>query len=315
MFTSVFVFLTAKGDRDAVLGCEVVLTKVKLLNNFHENLLMADDSVSTISTVSASDTDNVDHTKTSEVNSHLSDMSKQPQMESGSDYLSTIFSDSQLPRLYKFESEDSGVELASGAHSPSTPTGSEQSLVVHSRESSCDSSNLNTDHTCPSSNLVINAQSAEMQNAKEQVDNDLGTAVDIQESVLIHRQECSSSAVAGQLHICEDTDHIRPSETSCEGEGEKHEQCEEISVSEEICSEDMRESCDDRMDGEASSVRQSVSSESLEDYMDECCRLSKVSVYSSSVAFTALSLLGLLLGLPLVVSPVIVFFLLPWCQL
>ncbi|XP_062927578.1 uncharacterized protein si:ch211-250c4.3 [Mobula hypostoma] len=42
-------------------------------------------------------------------------------------------------KLYKSESEDSGAEFPSGARSPLTPSGSEQSLVIHRRVSSCDS--------------------------------------------------------------------------------------------------------------------------------------------------------------------------------
>ncbi|XP_048464903.1 uncharacterized protein si:ch211-250c4.3 isoform X3 [Rhincodon typus] len=48
-------------------------------------------------------------------------------------------SNCSILKLYKSESEDSGVELPSGTNSPSTPSGSEQSFVVHRRESSCDS--------------------------------------------------------------------------------------------------------------------------------------------------------------------------------
>ncbi|KAM6915874.1 uncharacterized protein FYW49_008974 [Xenentodon cancila] len=274
-----------KGDRDAVLGSEVVLTKMKPFNNFHESLLMADDSVSTISTTSVSDQDILARTKASEMNSHLNDKSSQPQRESGSDYLSAIFSDSQLPRLYKFESEDSGVELASGANSPSTPTGSEQSFVVHSRESSCDSSNLSPDPVCPSNGLVLNAQSYESKHASDSVDNDLNSTVDTQERVLIHRQECSSIAVAADLHTGENTDPSRASETV--SEGEKHEQSEEISVlNEETSSENMREpsvgSCGDRMGEEPKSMRQSASSDSLEEYMDKCCRISEAQQQISS---------------------------------
>uniref|UniRef100_A0A3Q3QN11 Uncharacterized protein n=1 Tax=Monopterus albus TaxID=43700 RepID=A0A3Q3QN11_MONAL len=130
-----------KGDSNTVLDSEVVLTKLKLFSNFNERLLMADTATSAIS---RAERKILLPTKVSKVNSHLDSKSRQPHMESGSDYLPTIFSDSQLPGLYKFESEDSGVELPSGANSPSTPTESEQSFVVHSRESSCGSCNLNS---------------------------------------------------------------------------------------------------------------------------------------------------------------------------
>lgn len=58
--------------------------------------------------------------------------------------LSTFESKCRLHRFSKFESEDSGVELPSGANSPSTPTGSEKSFVLPSRDSFCDSGVLST---------------------------------------------------------------------------------------------------------------------------------------------------------------------------
>lgn len=58
--------------------------------------------------------------------------------------LSAFESKCRLHRFSKFESEDSGVELPSGANSPSTPTGSEKSFVLPSRDSFCDSGVLST---------------------------------------------------------------------------------------------------------------------------------------------------------------------------
>ncbi|XP_066047444.1 uncharacterized protein [Chamaea fasciata] len=58
--------------------------------------------------------------------------------------LSAFESKCRHHRFSKFESEDSGVELPSGANSPSTPTGSEKSFVLHSRDSFCDSGVLST---------------------------------------------------------------------------------------------------------------------------------------------------------------------------
>lgn len=122
-----------------VLENEVILTKMKFLNNFPEKILNVEDSISAIS-ISMSEQDNTESLQVDEVDSAAPELTLP---ESKTDYLSTIFTDSELPRLYKFESEDSGVEMTSGATSPSTPTGSEQSFVVHSRESSCDYGNLN----------------------------------------------------------------------------------------------------------------------------------------------------------------------------
>nr|XP_047925100.1 uncharacterized protein LOC106029971 isoform X2 [Anser cygnoides] len=79
----------------------------------------------------------------------------------GTDYvatlpdLSTFESKCQLHRLSKFESEDSGVELPSGANSPSTPTGSEKSFVLHNRDSFCDSGVLSTSSSPEIDHLIM----------------------------------------------------------------------------------------------------------------------------------------------------------------
>ncbi|XP_020482390.2 uncharacterized protein si:ch211-250c4.3 [Labrus bergylta] len=272
-----------KGDRDAVLDTEVVLTKMKLFSNLHEGLLISDDSSSTISTVSGLEQHITDPTNASDEQSHQDEKCIQPRIES--DYLSAIFSDSQLPRLYKFESEDSGVELPSGANSPSTPTGSEQSFVVHSRESSCDSCNLNSDATTLPDKLVTYVQSSEIKQEEDSVQNSPSTAVDTQDDVFIPSVE---------LHIGEDDDidPCRASGVSPEGDevisGELKEQ---NTITERTCLEDTRprrksstDACDDMMDKnfEPESRWRSGTSESLEEYMDECCRLSESQQVSSN---------------------------------
>ncbi|XP_037639317.1 uncharacterized protein si:ch211-250c4.3 [Sebastes umbrosus] len=267
-----------KGERDPVLDSEVVLTKMKLFNNFHEKLLMADDSASTISTVSVSEQDISDPIKASEENSNLDDKSGQPRTESGSDYLSAIFSDSQLTRLYKFESEDSGVELPSGANSPSTPTGSEQSFMVHSRESSCNSCNLNSDSTTLPDKLVTYAQSSEITEAEDSVDSSLTSkAVDTRDDVSIHSEELSS-AVRVELHIDEDMDRVQCGALGISPEGDE-EMCGQLK--EETC---LGGSCDDVTgnDFEPEPIRRSATSDSLEEYMDECCRFSEAQQTSSN---------------------------------
>lgn len=258
---------------------------MKLFRNFHERLLTADDSTSTISTVSVSEQDISEPAKASQVNSRLEDKSGQAQM----DYLSAIFLDSHLPRLYKFESEDSGVELPSGANSPSTPTGSEQSFVAHSRESSCDSCNLNSNPSTLPDKLVTYAQSSVSKQAEDSVDNSLSTAVDTQDKVFMQSDELSSSAVREELHIGKDIDRdlyrasgISPEDVSGQLE-------ENSIVTERTCLEDMRPgkqsstgTCDDMTasDYEPEPVWSAIS-DSLDKYMDECCRLSEVRRTSS----------------------------------
>ncbi|XP_068423760.1 uncharacterized protein si:ch211-250c4.3 isoform X2 [Clinocottus analis] len=258
---------------------------MKLFSNFHEKLLMADDSASTISTVSVSERDISEPTSASGGESHLDVKSGgQLQMESGSDYLSAIFSDSQLTRLYKFESEDSGVELPSGANSPSTQTGSEQSFMVHSRESSCNSCNLNSDPSTLPDEQVAYAPSSEIKPAQDSVDNGLSAAVDALDNVFTHSEELSS-AVSVELHIDEDVDgdQRRASGISPEGyeemSGQREENC---ALTERTCLEG--NSCDDMTasDFEPEPMRRSGTSDSLEEYMDECCRLSEAQQATSN---------------------------------
>lgn len=283
------MYFIGKGDRDAVLDSEVVLTKMKLFSNFHEKLLTSGDSVSTASTGSVSEQDISCLTKAPEVNSHLDVKSGQPPMETSSDYLPAVFSDSQLARLYKFESEDSGVDLPSGANSPSTPTGSEQSFVVHSRESSCDSTcNLNSDPNVLPDKLVKRASSSEIEQVEDSVDTSLSTTVNTQDNVFIHSEELCSSALNAELHRDNDVsrDQGRASGSCSKGDEEISEQLEENGTATEWTgSEDMKPerqslmgTCDDMMgsDLEPEPIRRSATSDSLEEYMDECCRLSEV---------------------------------------
>lgn len=255
---------------------------MKLFSNFNDRLLIADDS--SISIVSSCEQDT---TKVSTVNSNLDEKSGKLRSESSSDYMSAIFSDSQLQRLYKFESEDSGVELPSGANSPSTPTGSEQSFLVHSRESSCDSCHLNSDPTTITDKLVTYAQSSEIKEAEGLYDNH--TAVNTQDKVFLDSEELRSSAAGDELHEGEDGDRDQCKASGISPEGDE-EMCGQLkdstTVTERSCFKHMRqygkqcsEACDDMTgnDFEPEPVRRSATSESLEEYMDQCCRLSEVS--------------------------------------
>ncbi|TNN55427.1 hypothetical protein EYF80_034377 [Liparis tanakae] len=254
---------------------------MKLFSSFHEKLLMADDSASTISTVSVSEHDVSDPSKGS---SHLDDKSGQLRTEPGADYLSVIFSDSQLTRLYKFESEDSGVELPSGANSPSTQTGSEQSFMVHSRESSCNSCNMNSDPSTPPDGQVAYAQqSSEIQQEPDSEDNSLSPAVDPQDDVFLHSEELGSDGDV-ELHIEEDVDgdQCRASGISPDDDEETSGRLEEnCSVTERTC---LERDCDDITPNEfePETIRRSDTSDSLEEYMDQCCRLSEAQQASSN---------------------------------
>ncbi|KAG5266291.1 hypothetical protein AALO_G00229350 [Alosa alosa] len=271
-----------KGKGDALLDSEVVLTKMKVLNNF-EKLLSLDDSVSTLS-LSVSEHGMPELSKAAEVSSVKSAPTGQ---ESKDDYLSAMFSDPQLPRLYKFESEDSGVEMPSGATSPSTPSGSEQSFVVHSRESSCDSRALPSQDPL----LLLGDECAEML--------EMSDVHQLDETVIAGALETDLTEVDG-LAEGEDTEGQFEQETSdsdlerpedgslrnpselCEGESEQQRERgserpagEDDTRSRTECPD---QACDDaatEAEFKGAALRKSTTSDSLDEYMEECCRLSE----------------------------------------
>lgn len=231
---------------------------MKLINNFHQKLLIADDPLSKPCSEQES-------TKASEKDSHQDEN----QTESSSHYIPAIFSESQLPRLYKFESEDSGVELPSGANSPSIPSASEQSFVVHSRESSCDSCNSKSD-----SALLPYTPNSETRQKGDLVD--FSVAANPQE--LHPEQDSSSAIITGDVQEGEDMDKNQMTALGMSPEGG-----EELSgkpgspVMERSCFQHLREFGQEcaEMPGDQFEPGPSTS-ESLEEYMDHCCRISEV---------------------------------------
>ncbi|XP_049592086.1 uncharacterized protein si:ch211-250c4.3 [Syngnathus scovelli] len=167
-----------KAARDTVVDSGVVLTKIKLFGNFPATLSAACQHKLPMR-----------GSKDSLVDFQPDDKSGQSPSYGNADDLSGIFPGSQLTRLYKFESEDSGVELSS-ANSPST--GSDQSFAVHSRESSCDSSRLNSE---PSTQQTRHGQSCD-----------------------ISQSEVGISSSRSERHLCED---LEREERSAAPEGDR----------------------------------------------------------------------------------------------
>ncbi|KAG1950561.1 hypothetical protein F2P79_011025 [Pimephales promelas] len=274
-----------KGKGDIVLENEVVLTKMKLLNNFPEKLLNVEDSISTIS-ISMSEQDNREPLQADEVISIHSAAPDTTVTESKTDYLSSIFADSELQRLYKFESEDSGVEMTSGATSPSTPTGSEQSFVVHSRGSSCDSGNLtshaHTDNPLEDSSVFLETEQMSCKCAEqdtlailgdrredENADNDL---IDL----IADSERSEDRTLRNTMENCEDEIEIISAQVEITG----------TPMAEDTMS---RNQCSiEAYDGETGPefqqqpLRKSTTSDSLDEYMEECCRLSEVNQANQS---------------------------------
>ncbi|XP_038136377.1 uncharacterized protein si:ch211-250c4.3 isoform X1 [Cyprinodon tularosa] len=253
-----------KEGRNAVLDSDVVLTKLKLISNFNEKPLIAEDPGSSVSTAVASEQDTLDLIKNSEVNSPLQD-------KPASKSLSAIFSDSRLSRSYKFESEDSGVELPSGANSLSTPTGSEKSFEIHSRESSCDSCNLDSS----SNELVISNQNSDNKQAKH-LDTTLNTAVGPRDNVFDGRDRFEPSAPTVKLYIGEETGQGEASGFHSEDSRDQLEQCEEMSSSHDE-EKPLMTKYEDRpaQEQETETMRRTDTRDSLDDYMDTCCRLTE----------------------------------------
>ncbi|XP_017580056.1 uncharacterized protein si:ch211-250c4.3 [Pygocentrus nattereri] len=275
-----------KGKGDMTLENEVVLTKMKFFNNVHEKPLNAEDTLSTVS-MSMSEQDISAPLQAEEAISVHSAPPETNMEDSKKDYLSVIFSDSKLPILYKFESEDSGVEMPSGANSPSTPTGSEQSFVVHSRESSCDSGTLNPPIPSTSPILLLEQSTDSLETEQtscmyDQEDNLMlleDRPKDQTDSVLLESSGDSERAENGtlgnisEIHVdglvCGDT-----AEERAEGEAAEDTESSNHSI----------EAYDGNMGAELQQqpLRKSTTSDSLDEYMEECCRLSEVNQAQSN---------------------------------
>lgn len=256
-----------------------MLTKMKLLNNFPEKLLNVEDSISTIS-ISVSEQENIQPLQADEVISIHSAAQETTVTESKTDYLSSIFADSELPRLYKFESEDSGVEMTSGATSPSTPTGSEQSFVVHSRESSCDSGKLNSsvpaDNPLEDSSVFLETEQMSCKCVKQDALIILGdrredeNADDDLMDLIADSERSEDRTLRNTMENCEDEIEIVAAQ---------------MEISDTVIAEDTmsRSQCsieayDDKTlpEFQQQPLRKSTTSDSLDEYMEECCRLSEV---------------------------------------
>lgn len=215
-----------------MLDSEVVLTKIKCLRNFQERLHATDHCGS-----NATKDARLLHTE-------------------ASDDASAIFPESQLTRLYKFESEDSGVEMPSGANSPSTPTSSEQSFALC--ESPCHS-----DQLAASPQEPRQADRTDESVAPDAEDDSPSTSEELESSTLT--EERSGEDGGGDA-------------TLGGGDGGECGANEARLLGEELPGLDRDSTATDKQSEDA---RGSGDEQSLEEYMDECCRLSEVSVQTS----------------------------------
>lgn len=234
----------------------MVLTKIKSLRNFQERRHAADGC-------------GPDATKATDL-LHTE----------APDDASAVFPEPQLTRLYKFESEDSGVELPSGANSPSTPTSSEQSFALHSRKSSCDSPNLKSDSPTFSAELAALAQDS------RQVDLTDGSAArDAQEDPPATSEELDSSTLpeepSGEEGGGGTTSGLSRGDAGECGQPEAGSTVAEVrQFGEQLPGVDH----DSTTDKQFEHMGESGDTQSLEDYMDQCCRLSEVGCQKSPLS-------------------------------
>ncbi|XP_066475186.1 uncharacterized protein [Tiliqua scincoides] len=190
--------------------------------------------------------------------------------------LTTLASKCQLSLLTKFESEDSGVELPSGANSPFTPKGSEKSFVLHSRDPSCDSGMLSASSS-PAAGHPI------MRMCHDAVD----ACLCISDGKTFEEPSAGQVATVQTSASLEGVGYCsggKDSLSSSQGEGLEGKPSEEANVfppsatpeEEGGHSDDSSKDALQEMPLQGHPLRKYSTSDSLDEYMDECCRLSEV---------------------------------------
>ncbi|XP_034993745.1 uncharacterized protein LOC118096274 [Zootoca vivipara] len=186
--------------------------------------------------------------------------------------LDTLTPKHQVLRLAKFESEDSGVELPSGANSPSTPKGSEKSFVLHSRDPSCDSGVLSASSSPAADHAIARV-------CQDAVDACL--CISDGQPAAGHRAGQSPAVCLEDGTECPEGGY---SEQSFLGgsQGERlEEKTSESFLPIKAPEEEKRPGDDYGKDNfkemllQGHPLRKYPTSDSLDEYMDECCRLSK----------------------------------------
>ncbi|XP_032551076.1 uncharacterized protein LOC116790326 isoform X5 [Chiroxiphia lanceolata] len=216
--------------------------------------------------------------------------------------LSAFESKCRLHRFSKFESEDSGVELPSGANSPSTPTGSEKSFVLHSRDSFCDSGVLSTssspeiDHqlmrTCKEHAGKVSLQDPESKNQddyySQEADAVQGPAASLEDFSVPQEENPDEHFDQSDKQFPEkeptpEMDLSRESTLSTPGPIEEP----------KTIADSFPENFGSMQDLQIHEhpLKKYPTSDSLNEYMDECCRLSEVNQGNSKALGSGLGYL------------------------
>ncbi|XP_062436183.1 uncharacterized protein LOC134142741 [Rhea pennata] len=217
--------------------------------------------------------------------------------------LSTFESKCRLHRFSKFESEDSGVELPSGANSPSTPTGSEKSFVLHSRDSFCDSGVLSTSSSPEIDHLI-------MRTCKERARKTSQHGPESEKQAEYYSQEVE--AVQVPTASLEDFDVTQKGESpkqhfdQSESQSLENQPTRETNLPREnilpnpapveepkTIADHYPETFGSMQDLQVHEhqLKKYPTSDSLDEYMDECCRLSEVNQGNSKALGSGLGYL------------------------
>ncbi|XP_072883291.1 uncharacterized protein [Hemitrygon akajei] len=170
-------------------------------------------------------------------------------------------------KLYKSESEDSGAEFLSGAHSPLTPSGSEQSLVIHRRVSSCDSGMALSISSTSAIQQSPPADSCPNSAACIKEDQEIGE----QQHSVVEEPTASTDWRKGNrssIHLS-----LSPPAVDEPVKQSKHVSLVEIVIADSNSlpvSEGKMEHAE-----VAQSLKREQSNDSLDKYMEKCCRLSE----------------------------------------
>ncbi|XP_071604196.1 uncharacterized protein [Heliangelus exortis] len=213
--------------------------------------------------------------------------------------LSTFESKCRLHRFSKFESEDSGVELPSGANSPSTPTASEKSFVLHSRDSFCDSGVLSTssspeiDHlvmrTCEEHARALGPREPEgAKGAEEEADAGQGPTASLG-GFRVPQEESPDGRFDQSERESLDKEPTPEMDLPRERILPTPAPLEEPKMLADSFPENLGSTPDLQTQGQQ--LKRCPTSASLDEYMDECCRLSEVNRGSSQALGSGLGYL------------------------
>ncbi|KAM3666547.1 uncharacterized protein VK521_007597 [Ammospiza maritima maritima] len=216
--------------------------------------------------------------------------------------LSAFESKCRLHRFSKFESEDSGVELPSGANSPSTPTGSEKSFVLHNRDSFCDSGVLSTssspeiDHqlmrTCKEHARKVILQDPE---SKKQDDYYSQEADAVQDPTASLEDFNDPQEESPDEHFHQDDKQSPEKEPTAETDLSRESTLSTPGPIEEpkTIADNFPENFGSMQDLQIHEhqLKKCPTSDSLDEYMDECCRLSEVNQSNSKALGSGLGYL------------------------